>query len=131
MCYAGGMLAQVRDSLAQVHPDFPWVFLTAAIWITQYLLRRFYPKLWVLAFSWVPGDFPDMAQRVLQGLPSTLIGAAIPALASGGDTSEAVKGALFGALAPLWHHMLKALPGPYDGALTPAKVPVQPPDPPP
>jgi hypothetical protein len=122
------MLAHVRDSLAQVHPDFPWVFLAVAIWTVQYFLRRFAPKVWVLAFSWIPADLPQMAQHVLQGLPSALIGAAIPAIASGGDTTAAVKGALFGALAPLWHHMLKAIPGPYDGALAPAKAPVEPPE---
>jgi hypothetical protein len=123
------MLAHVRDSLAQVHPDFPWVFLATAIWLVQYLLRRFSPKVWVVAFSWMPTDLPVLAQRVLQGLPSALIGAAIPALASGGDATEAVKGALFGALAPLWHHMLKAMPGPYSGGLAPAKAPADPPDP--
>lgn len=117
------MLAHIRDALAQIHPDFPWVVLAFFIWLAQYLLRRYVPSAWVLAFSWVPEDMSDQTQRVLQGLPSVLIGAAIPAVASGGDVKQALKGAVFGALAPLWHHMLKAAPGKYAGAL---KIPADP-----
>jgi hypothetical protein len=117
------MLAHVRDVLAQVHPDFPWICLTALIWVVQYATRRFAPKVWSAAFLWVPTDLPDMLRNILQGLPSVLFGAAIPALASGGDAKQALIGALFGAFAPLWHHILKAIPGPYAGALG---VPSQP-----
>jgi hypothetical protein len=133
MCwrYPAGMLAHVRDVLAQVHPDFPWVCLTVLIWLVQYLTRRFAPKVWVVAFSWMPTDLPDMIQRIVQGLPSVLVGALIPAIASGGNPKQALLGALFGAFAPLWHHILKSLPGPYQGVLTPpAAAPAPPADPP-
>jgi len=124
------MLAHIRDVLSQVHPDFPWVVLTALIWLVQYLTRRFAPKVWVVAFSWIPTDLPKMLRRILQGLPSVLVGAAIPAIASGGNLKHALLGALFGALAPLWHHMLKALPGDYQGLLGAPNQPDPPPGPP-
>lgn len=106
-----------RDALASIHPDVPWVALTAAIWIAQWLVRRYAPRAWDVCFSWIPADTGDMLARVAQGLPSVLAGAAIPALASGGDWRDAATGALFGALAPVWHHVLKAAPVPYRGEL--------------
>jgi hypothetical protein len=124
------MLAHIRDALAQVNPDFPWICLTTVIWLAQYLTRRFAPKVWLVAFSWMPTDLPEMAKRIAQGLPSVLVGAAIPAIASGGDTKQALLGALFGAFAPLWHHILKAMPGSYQGVLTPSVAPSPPADPP-
>ena len=110
----------VRDSLAQLHPDAPWVVLTAAIWLAQYTCRRWAPKVWTLAFSWVPDDLGAMARATVMGLPSVVVGAALPALASGGDWKAAALGAVFGAAAPVWHHLLRAAPGAYQGALAKA-----------
>lgn len=112
--------AAVRDAIASVHPDAPWVALCLAIWCVQWLCRRYAPSLWAFAFSWVPADAPDMARRIAQGLPSVVAGAAVSALASGGDVKQATVGAVFGACAPLLHHFLKAMPNelvPYTGAL--------------
>lgn len=115
--------AQIRDLLAHVHPDAPWVVLTAAIWFAQYACRRWAPKLWVAAFSWVPGDTGAMARAALMGLPSVVVGAALPAMASGMAWKPAAVGAVFGALAPVWHHLLRAAPGGYQGALRLAAAP--------
>lgn len=109
--------AAIRDALAHVHPDAPWVVLTAGIWLVQYLLRRFQPKVWSMLFSWVPEDTNAMVWTMLHALPSVVMGAALPAFASGMNLRAAVTGAVFGALAPIWHHVLRAVPGPYEGAL--------------
>lgn len=110
-------LTLVRDFLTSIHPDAPWVTLTAAIWFAQYACRRWAPQVWVLAFAWVPEDTGKIARAALMGLPSVVAGAAIPAMASGMAWKPAVVGAVFGALAPVWHHLLRAAPGAYQGAL--------------
>jgi hypothetical protein len=99
----------------------PWVTITLGLFITQWLVRRYRPSLWEACFEWLPAAFEENVARVVQALPSIVIGAALPALASGGDVRAAVTGAIFGALAPVAHHTLKAIPGPYQGALGASK----------
>jgi hypothetical protein len=114
--------AIVRDALAAVHPAAPWVTITLSLFVVQWLVRRYLPSLWAVCFGWLPADFDKRVTRAIKALPSVAIGAALPALASGGDVRAAVLGALFGALAPVTHHTLKALPRvPYRGALGAAR----------
>lgn len=108
--------AVARASLASAHPLLPWLALVGLVWSIVYIVRRWLPALWVPLTRWPSPESP--ASHVLQGLPSVLLGAALGAIATpDGDASAAVYGALAGALAPLWHHALRALPGPYQGAL--------------
>jgi hypothetical protein len=117
--------ALVRDSLALIHPDAPWVGLTLGIWLVQWALRRWAPGVWSVLFSWVPADMGKMSRSVAMGLPSVIVGAALPAMAAGVDWRAAAIGAGMGAIAPLWHHLLRAAPGPYQGALRRAGAPVE------
>lgn len=113
--------ATARDALAAVHPSAPWATITLMLFLVQWLVRSRRPALWEACFGWLPADFDDRIAHAIQALPSVVIGAALPALASGGDVHAAVIGAICGALAPVMHHTLKALPGPYRGALAAKK----------
>jgi len=117
------ILASIQDYLAAVYPDLPWLVLFASIWGVQWLLRRYAPAVWQLVFSWIPDDTNALLANAIQALPSVVIGAAIPALASHGDVKQAALGAVCGLFAPIWHHVLKAAPGSYTGALGAAKSP--------
>ncbi len=106
----------------------PWIGLTLAIWLAQYLVRRYLPRAWEVPAN-VPFGSANLAgplkllRKVWQGLPSVLAGALAGAYLSGTSSENAWKGALAGALAPVWHELLKALPGPYDGGSTPPPPP--------
>jgi len=69
--------------------------------------------VWALLDLWPSVSAP--VSRVLLGLPSVIMGAAVGASALNVDPLAAVKGAVAGALAPIIHHVLKALPVPYRG----------------
>jgi hypothetical protein len=108
---------------------FAWFLLPVAIWLSIYLVRKKLPMLWAVpALLWLRDEWKasappwaqqllDLAWHVWQGLPSVLLGAAFGAVTSGGDIALAMKGALYGALAPVLHLALKHLPGAYRGAL--------------
>lgn len=104
-----------------VHPLAPWVVLGAAIWLGQYLIRKYRPTWWE-RFALV-GPETENLSKLWQALPSLVLGTAWAAWSSGWDVKLAVFGALAGALAPLWHHILKATPNwlvPYRGGSFPA-----------
>jgi hypothetical protein len=102
-------------ALSSVNPALPWSLLTLLIFVAVYLSRKFAPKLWV----WFDSVTPDGAiSHVIQGLPSVGLGAILSVLLTGGDFAASWKGAVWGALAPTIHLILKALPGPYQGAVT-------------
>lgn len=104
-----------------IHPLAPWVVLGGAIWLGQYLVRKYRPAWWE-RFALV-GPENENLSKVWQALPSLVIGTAWTALSSGWDVKLMVFGALAGALAPLWHHILKATPNwlvPYRGGSFPA-----------
>lgn len=114
-------LLHARDYLAGLHPLAPWFALTLAVFLPQYAIRKFRPLWW----EWfaLRGPEAEMASKLWQALPSVLLGATWAAYASGGDLQVAFCGALAGALAPLKHHILKALPDglvPYRGGSYPA-----------
>lgn len=94
---------------AHVHPGFLWLALTGAIWLAIYLIRRFVPSLWLRFEAFGPDE--GKASNVFQALPAVLLGALAAVFLSGGDFASSWKGALAGALAPLWHHLLKAYRG--------------------
>lgn len=116
------LLTAAADWLAlNVHPLAPWVVLAAAIWLGQWLVRKYRPTWWERFALLGPED--EWLSKVWQALPSLVIGTAWAALSSGFDVKLAVFGALAGALAPLWHHILKATPNwlvPYRGGSFPA-----------
>lgn len=116
------LLAAASAWLAlNVHPLAPWVVLAAAIWFAQWLLRKYRPTWWERFALLGPED--ENLSKVWQALPSLVIGTAWAALSSGWDVKLAVFGALAGALAPIWHHVLKATPNwlvPYRGGSFPA-----------
>lgn len=122
------LLLAARDYLAGLHPLAPWLALLEAIFLPQYLVRKYRPKWWEWAatFGWRVAPettFVAMALKVWQGLPSVLAGALFTAYMSGGDPRAAFYGALVGAAAPLRHELLKRLPNsvvPYVGGSYPA-----------
>jgi hypothetical protein len=101
----------------ELHPIAPWALLTLAIWLGVYLTRKYAPAAWAKLASWGPSS--GTASHVAQALPALLAGTLAAAAQSGADPAQLWKGALAGALAPLAHHALKALPGPYQGAAKP------------
>ncbi len=104
----------IRSALESVHPLTPWLALSGAIWLVVYAVRRWLPGIWVRLAAWPSHESP--VSHVLQALPSVVIGAAWAAgTTPGADVWTAVGGALSGALAPVAHHILKALPVPYQG----------------
>lgn len=91
--------------------------VTLGIWLAFYVVRKKYPAVWRLCFAWVPDDAGPMAQRTLQALPSTVIGAVVLSVGSGMKLGQVALGAMAGACAPLLHHIVKAAPNSYQGAL--------------
>ena len=121
-------LEQLRVTLAGVHPMLPAVALILGVWFPQWMLRRYFPTVWEATATFPAKVFNlEITEtvraflKVWQALPSIMIGAAMGALSGPeGDITEAVRGALAGALAPIWHELLKVIPGPYQGGMHPA-----------
>ncbi len=117
----------LRATLEAFHPAAPGAILVALVWLSQYLVRRFLPNAWEkmadLPFN---GARPAAStlRKVWQALPSIATGAFLTALTGDGSVTDAVLGAVLGALAPVWHEVLKALPVPYVGGKPPAADPV-------
>jgi hypothetical protein len=110
------LLEQARAWLAAINPALPAVVLVFIIWAPQAAIRRWLPRLWEVPASW--GPKAKELRRIWQALPSLAGGALVTALASKMDPWAAVTGALLGAVAPFWHHTLKAIPFiPYQGEL--------------
>lgn len=100
--------------LLHIHPVAPWALLTLGVFLAIYASRKFFPKLW----AWFDSITPDGAlSHVIQGLPAVGLGAIIGVIADGGDFAIAWKGAIAGAIAPVLHLILRALPVPYQGAV--------------
>lgn len=108
------ILHSLQAALETVHPAFPWALLTFAVWGAVYGTRRWAPTAWAFLEGYGPKGNP--AANVFQALPSVMAGALAGVFLTGGDYHQAWKGAAAGALAPLVHHALKALPVPYRGA---------------
>lgn len=106
-----GYLAAAQKFLESFHPALPWALLTAAVWFAVYAVRRWLPDAWRVLERIGPPTRP--ASAVFQALPAVLAGAMASVFLTGGDYHQAWKGAAAGLLAPLVHHVLKALPGPY------------------
>jgi hypothetical protein len=110
------------DYLSSLHPLLPPGLLVLLVWLPQYLVRRYKP-LWWQQFAEL-GPSGATVGKVWQALPSVVAGAAVTAFSTGtGNPTDMACGALVGALAPLWHHLLKWLPGPYQGGSEPAATP--------
>lgn len=106
------MLNQIYISLTAITPGLPWALLTALIFLLVYGTRKFTPVLW----DWFDVASPDGRLRhIVQGFPSVALGAFVGSYISGDYTTY--YGAVSGAAAPIAHLILKALPGPYQGAV--------------
>lgn len=122
-------LHALRVLLETFHPAAPSVILVALIWLSQWAVRRFVPDVWERIANWpFNGARPAATalRKVWQALPSIATGALLTSLSGSGSITEAVFGAVLGALAPAWHEVLKALPFvPYRGGKSPAVDPWQ------
>lgn len=114
---------EIKAAIDAVHPALFPITMVAALWVTQWAVRRWAPQLWERTANWPfrAGllDFDVAMRKVWQALPSVLGGAVLMWLASGGSLMELAAGAAFGALAPAWHELLKWLPGPYGSKRSP------------
>lgn len=110
-------LAIARDYLATLHPGAPWLALTVATFAAAYGIRRWLPRVWIRAFSWVPLDAPGLVRDALQAFAVAAPATALAALASGGSVVEALLGLAAGIAAPVAHHVLRAAPVQYQGAI--------------
>src|SRR6185436_12671661 len=100
------------------YPWLPPILLVLGLCASQALVRKYRPAAWRAVFGWMSPDWPDLARRAIQSVPSAVGGAVITAACTGGDMKLAAAGALVGVFAPPLHHLLKWLPFvPYDGAL--------------
>lgn len=113
----------LRLYLESIHPALPAAILVAVIWLAQYLVRRFAPLAWeTMANLPFNGARPaaTLLRKVWQALPSIATGAFLTSLTGDGSITDAVFGAVAGALAPVLHELLKAAPVPYVGGSPPA-----------
>lgn len=112
------MLETIRTTLASVHPIGPYALLAFVLWALAYAVRRWLPSVWLIFTLWP--DSKSAVSHVIQALPTTIVGAAWAGITTGGDPREFVFGGIAGLAAPVWHHVLKAVPGPYRGPLNDA-----------
>lgn len=93
-----------------------WAVVPLSAFLVVYCIRRFTPRLWLAIESWGPQASP--ASKLFQALPSILVGAAVSAIGTDMDPWKAMLGAGLALLAPLAHHLVKASPLPYRGAVS-------------
>ena len=110
-------LQSAREALAAYHPALPWLIISAATFAGAWAIRRWLPALWGVLFAWVPVDVSERTAHALQAFGVAAPGAVLGAVASGLDPVQALLGLLAGLLAPVVHHVAKAAPIPYRGAL--------------
>ncbi len=108
-------LQAARAWLAAINPGLPAAALVLVLWASQAAVRRYLPGAW--AYMAKLGPKGQEARRLWQALPSLAGGALLGALTSGLDPWESVTAAVVGAATPLFHHLLKASPLPYQGEL--------------
>jgi len=112
------LAASIRDALAGVDPNLPWIVLWLATFAACWAVRRFLPGAWRVFFApLISPDAPVVLRRTVQGLVVSLPGAILAAVAEGGNIKHAVLGLVWASLAPLTHHLLRAAPVPYQGEL--------------
>jgi hypothetical protein len=87
----------------------------AFAWLVPYVLRRWFPGVWRRIAAIGPAG--GTAAHVFQSLPSVLFGALANAALTGGDPMRDGLVAAAPLVAPLVHHILKASPIPYTGAV--------------
>jgi hypothetical protein len=109
------IFVESRLWLEGINPAAPFLSLTLCSWLATYAVRKYCPALWSALLRWGPPG--GWLENTLQTLPSVLASAALGALGAGDDPWSAAKGAASGMLAPLIHHLVKASPAPYRGAL--------------
>lgn len=95
------IFAYAFHALESHHPLAPWLAISLIPFAVVYAVRKWSPKTWLLLESFGPES-----------------GTAVGAVASNGDPSSTVVGAVVSLVSPLLHHLLKALPAPYRGAVS-------------
>jgi hypothetical protein len=117
-------LSTTKSWLDTQHPALFPLAMIAAIWLAQYAVRRWLPGVWEWAANILFRDsvvgFDKALRKIWQSIPSVLSGAVVLWMASGGSLTDALLGALLGAVAPSFHELLKAAPIPYRGGKPPA-----------
>jgi hypothetical protein len=114
----------VKELLASSDPATLVGSLACVVFLLIYCVRRFAPKVWHafeghLAFlNAIQSDaLWSFAWKATQAIPGTLAGAAIAAVASGGDLKKALLGALAGPVASIGHEVFKRYQGGASAAL--------------
>lgn len=119
--------------LAAINPLLPWGLLVfVPCFVVPWAIRTWLPHVWetlpglvdklALDIGFNPdGGLARVLSKIVQALPSAVMGSVAAALAIGGDPATAAKGAAWACLAPLGHELLKAMPWlPYVGGAFPA-----------
>lgn len=130
------MLETIKTAVAwltAIDPALPRALLVGVVLLAVWLLRKLFPRTWEWFARAVPVSVIDPAPALLvlskawQALPGAVLGAVALSFGNGGDVREAVRGAVYGALAALAHEVLKAVPWiPYQGAVGKLKPPTLP-----
>jgi hypothetical protein len=108
---------RARVALEPFLPLLLLAFYAVASLCAVYSLRRWSPGVWLRLEKTIPEGVGVPVSNILLGLPSVAFGAALAAFLNDGPITPkaAFWGAAGGTLAPVLHHILKALPVPYRG----------------
>lgn len=112
------MLQSIRAALASSDPATLIGSAAIAAFVLVWSWRKFFPSSW----NWLEMRIPlidriksdaiwTFVWKTVQTIPGALIGAAMTALASGGDLKKTLLGALAGPVAAIGHEVLKAYKG--------------------
>lgn len=113
-------LRAAKAWLDGIHQGLFPTLIVVKLWSGQWLVRKFAPGFWESIANILPlgrgmSALDTGMRKAWQAIPSLVGGALVMGMATG-SVMEAVVGALIGALAPVTHETLKALPVPYRGA---------------
>lgn len=100
-------------------PLGPYAALCIALWAVASVVRKRRPAWWMWLLKRWPCDPESLQAHIFQALPTTVLGGLFAGLTTL-SLEEAAFGALSGLAAPVWHHLVKLSPAPYQGALNDA-----------
>lgn len=104
-------LGPVYAFLASIDPSLPRALFVALVFLSVMLWRKVSPNSWRKWSNLIPVTEADTswlkvaAQKLLQALPSAVLGAVYGALGTGGDLWPTVKLAAMGLIAPFLHEV--------------------------
>lgn len=131
----------VQNAIAQlraIDSVLPAALLTTFVFVTVYLVRRFFPKAWLFVEKTVPfvdsidpGPGLNALWKSWQAWPAMALGAVTSALLNGISVKHALWGVFCGALSALAHTMMSLYQGKVGGPAKPERMfPSDPPLPP-